>query len=54
MRTLSQKWITTYTKRTLQKQGQWMFVVKHQIGYAEKECSSIVIYVKIFKKNPII
>jgi len=26
-----------------------MFVVKHQIGYAERECSTIVIYVKIFK-----
>ena len=29
-----------------------MLVVKHQIGYAERECSTIVIYVKILKKNP--
>jgi hypothetical protein len=31
-----------------------MLVVKHQIGYAERECSTIVIYVKILKKKPII
>jgi len=24
-----------------------MLVVKHQIGYAERECSTIVIYVKM-------
>ena len=28
-----------------------MLVVKHQIGYAERECSTIVIYVKILKKK---
>ena len=48
------KWITTYQKSTLQKQGQWMLVVKHQIGYAERECSTIVIYVKILKKNQLL